>query len=103
MSTMTNQTLDPAIRTNPPTSAVNQERGISLASMILGLVSIGAGFVIIIPFIGLVLGIVGHSREPTGRAYAITGLCLNGLFVGLWITLIAALILTHGGPVRFGF
>ena len=67
-------------------------RGMSVASMILGLVSIVFGFTFFLPLIGFILGIVGIRREPAGRGMAITGLILNGLFVIGWTLIVLAVI-----------
>jgi hypothetical protein len=75
---------------DPPTQHVvvgyqqGPPKGLSVTSMILGLVSIVAGFTFLVPLVGLILGIVGLRKEPAGRAMAITGLVLNGLFVIGW-------------------
>lgn len=67
-------------------------RGMSVASMVLGLVSIVFGFTFFLPLIGFILGIVGIRREPAGRGMAITGLILNGLFVIGWTLIVLAVI-----------
>ncbi|WP_423920418.1 DUF4190 domain-containing protein [Frigoribacterium sp. 2-23] len=63
-------------------------RGLSIASMVLGLVSVFAGFTFVVPIIGFILGIVGLRKEPAGRGMAVTGLILNGLFVLGWAILV---------------
>lgn len=63
-------------------------RGLSVASMVIGLVSIFFGFTFLVPLVGLVLGIVGLKKEPAGRGMAVAGLILNGLFVVGWLLLI---------------
>lgn len=57
-------------------------RGLSLASMIVGLASlvVGFGFLMIPQIVGVILGHLGMSREsPQGRGFAITGLITNYL------------------------
>ncbi|WP_420367183.1 DUF4190 domain-containing protein [Curtobacterium sp. L1-20] len=82
----------------PPTQHVvvgyqqGPPKGLSVTSMILGLVSIVAGFTFLVPLVGLILGIVGLRKEPAGRGMAITGLVLNGLFVIGWALLILFVI-----------
>lgn len=67
-------------------------RGLSIASMVLGLVSIVLGFTFLVPLVGFVLGIVGLRKEPAGRGMAVTGLILNGLFVVGWALLVIFVI-----------
>ncbi|MDN5813663.1 MAG: DUF4190 domain-containing protein [Arthrobacter sp.] len=71
-------------------------RGMSIASMVLGIVSIFAGFTFVVPIVGLVLGIIGLQREPAGKGMAIAGLILNGLMLLGWLLLIAAIIFLGG-------
>lgn len=66
-----------------------QPRGLSTASMVLGLISLAFGFTFVVPIVGFILGIVGLRREPTGRGMAVTGLILNGLFVVGWAIVVA--------------
>ena len=70
----------------PPKSA-------SITSMVLGLVSIVMGFTFFLPLIGLIFSFVGLAREPAGRAYAVTGLLLNGFFIAIWGFIVGALLL----------
>jgi hypothetical protein len=89
---------EPQYQPHPPTQAFPQHvvvgyqpgppKGLSITSMVLGLVSIVLGFTFLVPVVGFVLGIVGIRREPAGRGMAITGLVLNGLFVIGWALVI---------------
>lgn len=74
-----------------------QPRGMSIASMVLGLVSIVTGFTFVVPIVGLVLGIVGLRREPAGRGMAIAGLILNGLMLVGWILVVLFFVAIAGG------
>lgn len=71
-------------------------RGLSLASMIVGLASILFGFTMLAPAVAVVLGILGLRREPAARGMAITGVVLGGiLFLGwalLWVFSIVAIV-----------
>lgn len=66
-------------------------RGMSLTSMIIGLVSLFlAGWIIIPQIVGIILGHIGLSKEsPQGRPFSITGLITNYLalviYGGLYI------------------
>ncbi|WP_416354931.1 DUF4190 domain-containing protein [Curtobacterium sp. VKM Ac-2887] len=69
----------------------------SITSMILGLVSIVAGFTLVVPLVGLILGFVGIRREPAGRGMAITGLILNGIIIAGWVILFLIMLLAGIG------
>jgi len=72
-------------------------RGLSITSMILGLVSIVAGFTLVVPLVGLILGFVGIRKEPAGRGMAITGLILNGIIIAGWVILFLIMLLAGIG------
>lgn len=72
-------------------------RGMSITSLVLGLVSIFSGFTFIVPIAGLVFGVIGIKREPAGRGMAIAGLILNSVMLVGWIILIALAIVIFGG------
>lgn len=76
---------------NPP------PRGMSITSLVLGLVSILAGFTVLVPIAGLVFGILGLKREPAGKGMAIAGLVLNGLMLVGWILVIVLVVVIAGG------
>ena len=71
--------------------APEEPRGFSISSLVLGLVSILAGFTLVVPAAGLVLGILALKREPAGRTMAIWGIALNGVMLAgaVLITLVA--------------
>jgi hypothetical protein len=56
----------------PPVHVQAQPTAKSIASMVLGLLSIACGWTFLVPIIGLILGFVGLKREPAGRGMAIT-------------------------------
>lgn len=70
--------------------------GRSVASMIIGIISIVGGFALFVPpIIGVILGHMGLKREPNGRGMAIAGLVMNYLslaFVLLGLVLLTILI-----------
>lgn len=74
--------------------ATSGPRGMSLASMIIGLSSLFiAGWLIVPQIIGIVLGHIGLSKEsPQGKPFSITGLITNYLallvYGGLYLFLI---------------
>jgi hypothetical protein len=64
-----------------PAATVAESRGFSIASLVLGLVSIVASSTFFVPIIGLVLGIMALSREPATRTMAIWGIVLNAVML----------------------
>ena len=79
--------------------ATSGPRGLSLASMIIGLVSLlaGVGFFIIPQIVGIVLGHVALKKEsPQGNPFSITGLITNYLalliYIGIYAFVIFALM-----------
>ena len=56
-------------------------RGLSIASMVLGIASVFFGFTVVVPVIGFVLGSLGLKQEPEGRTFALVGLWLNGVIL----------------------
>ena len=56
-------------------------RGLSIASLVIGLVSILLGFSLIVPLAGLILGILGAKREPAGKGMAIAGIVINAIIL----------------------
>jgi hypothetical protein len=67
-------------------------KGLSITSMVLGLVSLVLFWTVACPIVGLVLGIVGVRTEPAGRGFAITGLVLNGLLLLIPVAVILFLL-----------
>ncbi|MGX5695150.1 DUF4190 domain-containing protein [Agromyces soli] len=65
----------------PSAASPAETNGFSIASLVLGLVSIFAGFTFLLPIGGLVLGIVGLQREPASRTMAIWGIVLNSVML----------------------
>jgi hypothetical protein len=86
--------------TNPPvqyaSASTAPPRGKSIASLVLGIVSIACGFVLIAPLIGLVLGIMGLRSEPTAKGFSVTGIVLNVLAMVTWIIIAIVLIGAFG-------
>lgn len=72
-----------------------EPKGFSIASLVLGLVSIVAGFTFFVPVIGLVLGVLALKREPASRTMAIWGVVLNAV-------MLAGAVLVTFGALVFG-
>ena len=73
-------------------------RGLSIASLVIGIISFFAGFTFIVPIIGLVLGVMGLRREPAGRGMALAGIWINAAILVVWaiITIIVIVIIAAG-------
>jgi hypothetical protein len=75
--------------------ATSGTRGLSLASMIIGLVSLlaGFGFLIVPQIVGVVLGHIGMRKEsPQGKPFSITGLITNYLALLIYLGIYAFFI-----------
>ncbi len=77
-----------------PASAA-EKQWMSISSLVLGVVSIVAGWTFFLPVAGLVFGILALKREPSSRTMAIWGVVLNG-------ALLAGSILIGLGALIFG-
>jgi len=75
-----------------PAAPVAESRGFSIASLVLGIVSIVASYTFVVPAVGLVLGIMALKREPATRTMAIWGIVLNSVMLAgaLVVGLVAA-------------
>ncbi|MBC7723316.1 MAG: DUF4190 domain-containing protein [Burkholderiaceae bacterium] len=56
-------------------------RGLSIASMVIGIVSFFASFTLVVPVVGLILGVMGLRREPAGRGFALAGIWINAVLL----------------------
>ncbi|MET0853399.1 MAG: DUF4190 domain-containing protein [Microterricola sp.] len=77
-----------------PVSAA-EKQWMSISSLVLGVVSIVAGWTFFLPVAGLVFGILALKREPSSRTMAIWGVVLNG-------ALLAGSVLIGLGALLFG-
>ena len=75
--------------------AAPQPKGMSIASMVLALVSIVFGFTFLLPIAALILGIAGLRKEPAGRGMAMTGVIVSSLILLVW-ALIVVIVLIVG-------
>lgn len=67
---------------------------LAVSSLVLGLVSILAGWTFLVPVAGLVAGILALGREPQARTLAIWGIVLNAvLLAGSLLLVLLALAL----------
>jgi hypothetical protein len=82
---------------------LTEGRALGLSSLVLGLVSIFAGWTFFAPIAGLVTGIMALSREPANRTMALWGIVLNSVMIAGWV-LIALLVVGLGlALVPFAF
>lgn len=67
----------------PPESS-----GLSVASLVLGILSmLGLCIIILVPLAGVITGHLGYRREPASRAMGIAGLVMN------WVGLLVAVLI----------
>ncbi|OUE21164.1 hypothetical protein BFL34_00512 [Clavibacter michiganensis] len=85
-----------AVAWGQPVYAVAPPKGLSLTSMILGLVSVFFFWTFLCPLIGLVFGVIGIRKEPAGRGFAITGLILNGLLLLIPVAFVLSIVVAGG-------
>ncbi|WP_395243545.1 hypothetical protein ACGGZK_15635 [Agromyces sp. MMS24-K17] len=71
----------PAFTAQSAPAAPAETNGFSISSLVLGVVSIVAGFTFFLPAAGLVLGILALRREPSSRTMAIWGVVLNAVML----------------------
>lgn len=71
----------------------SEPRRRSLASLVLGIVSVVFGFTFFLPLVGVVLGVSGARTEPAGRGIAIAGIIVNLVCMAFWIVIILMLVL----------
>ena len=64
------------------TAATQPSNALGISSLVLGLVSIFAGWTFLAPIAGLVTGIMALNREPQNRTMAIWGIVVNGVILG---------------------
>jgi hypothetical protein len=75
-----------------PTYAAAPPTALSISSFVLGLVSIFFGFLFFVPLAGLVLGILGEKKEPTVRGFAIAGIWINAVILGLIVLAVIVIV-----------
>lgn len=85
-----------AVAWGQPVYAAAPPKGLSLTSMILGLVSVFFFWTFLCPLVGLVFGIIGIRNEPAGRGFAITGLILNGLLLLIPVAFVLSIVIAGG-------
>lgn len=56
-----------------------ESKAFSVASLVLGLASLVFGYTVVVPIVGLVLGILALKREPSNTAMSWWGIALSGV------------------------
>ena len=85
---MTNNTYtqgDPRAFTERGAADVNPDTARGTASLIIGICSIFAGWILLAPLIGLWLGISSKKKEPLARTRANWGIALNAILLSVWV------------------
>ncbi|MFE5777371.1 hypothetical protein [Brachybacterium sp. NPDC056505] len=73
------------------------ETGRGTASLVIGVCSLLAGWILIGPIIGLWLGISSRGREPLARGRAGWGIALNLVALLGWIVLVGIVLVSGVG------
>jgi len=76
---MTSTTTAPA--PSPSVAAPAASAPLSITSLVLGLVSVAAGFTLVVPIVGLVLGVLARRREPEARTFSTIGIVANAVML----------------------
>lgn len=84
----------------PAPASGERYSGISIASFVIGLVSIVSSWTFLAPLTGLILGIVALRRQTSERTLAIWGVALNGALLAITV-LILIVVLLFVGAVGF--
>ncbi|WP_051619862.1 DUF4190 domain-containing protein [Haematomicrobium sanguinis] len=75
----------------------DQRKGFSIASMVLGILSVPLFFTYgIIAVLAVIFGHIGLKREPAGKGMAITGLVLGYIMLGLSLVFILFFVMILG-------
>ncbi|PRI10626.1 hypothetical protein B4915_11510 [Leucobacter massiliensis] len=64
---------------------MQESRGLSIASFVLGIASIVAGWTFLAPITGMILGIVALRRNTEDRTLALWGVWLNAAMLALTV------------------
>src|SRR5699024_3271303 len=78
-------------------STVHHGTGKGTASLLLGICSLLAGWTLVAPVLGLVLGVMSRGDEPFARGRAVWGILLNLIAMLGWIIGIALLLAAGAG------
>jgi len=77
----------------PPAAPVRPSSPLALTSLVLGLVSILAGWTFVAPIVGLITGVLALGRQPYARTLALWGIVLNAVMLaGVFLLLVFGLV-----------
>jgi hypothetical protein len=97
---MTTETLTPAVESTATSVAAPAKNSLSLASLILSIVSIPTGLAPL-AIVGIVLGFVGYRDETSARTLSTFGILTGFLSLFGWVLLGFAALL-FAAPFAFG-
>jgi len=67
--------------TTAPAATGGLHSPLSVTSLVLGIASVALGFTLVVPVVGLVLGLVARRREPDGRTMALVGVISSAVML----------------------
>ncbi|MGJ0203535.1 DUF4190 domain-containing protein [Leucobacter sp. gxy201] len=82
--------------TQTPAADESRASSFALASFVIGIVSIAAGWSLFVPIVGFVLGMLALRRGTAERTLALWGVWLNGVLLALVAIAIVAVIAVVG-------
>ena len=82
---MTTTEAAPATTTHQTTGTFTPARTLSIASLVLAIVSIIAGQAVLLPAAAIVLGVLGYRQEPAGRPFAVWGIIVSAIALFGWL------------------
>ena len=82
--------------TQTPAADESRANSFALASFVIGIVSIAAGWSLFVPIVGFVLGMLALRRGTAERTLALWGVWLNGVLLALVVIAIVAVMAVVG-------
>lgn len=81
--------------------ARTESKAWSIASLVIGIVSLLSGYTFLVPIIGIIVGVMARRREPSGRVLATWGIWLSVIAMVLGVII----VVLFGGALlaAFGF
>lgn len=103
---MTQQTPNPSSAQMAQPYPAAEPKTLSIASLVLALLSIFLGFTFLVPIAGVITGAMALKREPAGRTIALWGTWLSvamlALGLLLWLVLGGVLLASIGLATSVG-
>jgi len=95
---MSNDQPGPTVYGYSYAPAASTGTGLGTASLIIGLVSLLAGWTFVAPIIGIMLGVRSRRQEPYARTVAAWGIGLNVFCMLGWLV-VGVLLFVFGGAL----